>query len=74
MLHLKEGEKIPNSPFVLVFGLVRFIEFLLLLLKSPVKYPALRDSISEVLPTAEWPKTFSLILVSGSEVGISCSM
>jgi len=46
----------------------------LLRLKSPEKYPALRDSISVVFPTPLWPKTFTLIFPMGVVWGISCSM
>jgi len=46
----------------------------LLRLKSPEKYPDLRDSISVVFPTPLWPKTFTLIFPMGVVWGISCSM
>ena len=47
---------------------------LLLLLRRPLKNPALMDSTRLVLPTEESPNTLSLILAMGAADGISCSM
>ncbi len=46
----------------------------MLRLKSPVKYPALRDSMRLLLPTAELPKTLSFSFEMGELEGMSWSM